>query len=68
MEPPLKRQGGRKVESVQVEQGVIGRLFNFGTLIVSGTGASHAPLAGIADPMGFRKAFIEAQDGGKGDA
>ena len=56
-----------KVESVQVEQGVIGRLFNFGTLIVSGTGASHAPLAGIADPMGFRKAFIEAQDSGKGD-
>ena len=57
-----------KVESVQVEQGVIGRLFNFGTLIVSGTGASHAPLAGIADPIGFRKAFIEAQDSGKGDA
>ena len=57
-----------KVESVQVEQGVIGRLFNFGTLIVSGTGVSHAPLAGIADPMGFRKAFIEAQDSGKGGA
>ncbi len=57
-----------KVESVQVEQSVIGRLCNFGTLIVSGTGASHAPLSGIADPMGFRKAFIEAQDGGKSDA
>jgi uncharacterized membrane protein YdbT with pleckstrin-like domain len=54
-----------KVESIQVEQGVLGRLFNFGTLIVAGTGTSHAPLAGIADPMGFRKAFIEAQDGGK---
>jgi membrane protein YdbS with pleckstrin-like domain len=57
-----------KVESIQVEQGVLGRLFNFGTLIVSGTGASHAPLTGIAEPMGFRKAFIEAQDGGKSDA
>jgi uncharacterized membrane protein YdbT with pleckstrin-like domain len=57
-----------KVESIQVEQGLLGRLFNFGTLIVSGTGTSHAPLAGIAEPMGFRKAFIEAQDGGKGDA
>lgn len=54
-----------KVESIQVEQGVLGRLFNFGTLIVAGTGTSHAPLTGIADPMGFRKAFIEAQDGGK---
>ena len=57
-----------KVESIQVEQGLLGRLFNFGTLIVSGTGTSHAPLIGIAEPMGFRKAFIEAQDGAKGDA
>lgn len=51
-----------RVESVQVEQGVLGRLFDFGTLIIAGTGSSHAPLAGIADPMGFRKAFIAAQD------
>jgi uncharacterized membrane protein YdbT with pleckstrin-like domain len=57
-----------KVESIQVEQGLLGRLFNFGTLIVAGTGTSHAPLTGIAEPMGFRKAFIEAQDGAKGDA
>jgi hypothetical protein len=56
-----------KVESIQVEQGVLGRLFDFGTLIVSGTGASHAPLTGIAEPMGFRKAFIEAQDSGRSD-
>ena len=53
-----------KVESIQVEQGVLGRIFNFGTLIVAGTGSSHAPLVGIADPMAFRKAFIEAQDSG----
>ena len=51
-----------KVESIQVEQGVLGRIFNFGTLIVAGTGSSHAPLVGIADPMAFRKAFIEAQE------
>jgi uncharacterized membrane protein YdbT with pleckstrin-like domain len=51
-----------KVESIQVEQSVLGRLFNFGTLIVSGTGTSNAPLAGIAEPAAFRKAFIEAQD------
>ena len=57
-----------KVESIQVEQGLLGRLFNFGTLIVSGTGTSHAPLVGIAEPMGFRKAFIEAQDGEKSGA
>jgi uncharacterized membrane protein YdbT with pleckstrin-like domain len=52
-----------RVESLQVEQGVLGRIFNFGTIVVAGTGASHAPIAGIADPMAFRKAFVEAQDG-----
>ena len=51
-----------KVESIQVEQSALGRLFNYGTLIVAGTGASHAPLTGIAEPMAFRKAFMEAQD------
>ncbi|WP_374438401.1 PH domain-containing protein [Inhella sp.] len=53
-----------KAESIQVDQGVLGRLFDFGTLVISGTGTSHAPLAGIAEPMAFRKAFIEAQDSG----
>lgn len=54
-----------KAESIQVDQGVLGRLFNFGTLVISGTGTSHAPLTGIAGPMAFRKAFIEAQDSGR---
>ncbi len=54
-----------KAESVQVDQSVWGRMFNFGTLVISGTGTSHAPLTGIAEPMAFRKAFIEAQDAGK---
>ena len=57
-----------KAESIQVDQGILGRLFDFGTLVISGTGTSHAPLAGISEPMAFRKAFIEAQDGGKHDA
>jgi uncharacterized membrane protein YdbT with pleckstrin-like domain len=51
-----------KAESIQVDQGLLGRLFNFGTLVISGTGTTHAPLTGIADPMAFRKAFVEAQD------
>jgi len=57
-----------KVESIQVDQGVLGRVFDFGTLVISGTGTSHAPISGIAQPMAFRKAFIEAQDGAKRDA
>ena len=57
-----------KVESIQVDQEMLGRMFNFGTLVISGTGTSHAPIAGIAHPMAFRKAFIEAQDGARSEA
>ena len=52
-----------KVESIQVNQGILGRIFNFGTLIISGAGNPQAPIPGISDPMGFRRAFMEAQDG-----
>jgi membrane protein YdbS with pleckstrin-like domain len=57
-----------KVESIQVDQGLLGRVFDFGTLIISGTGTSHAPIAGVSDPMAFRKAFIEAQEAGINNA
>ena len=51
-----------KVESIQVDQEVLGRMFNFGTLVIAGAGDPQAPIAGISSPMEFRKAFIEAQD------
>lgn len=51
-----------RVESIQVTQGVLGRIFNFGTLIISGGGNPQAPIAGISNPLAFRKAFIEVQD------
>lgn len=51
-----------KVESIQVDQGILGRMFNFGTLVIAGAGDPQAPIAGISSPMEFRKAFIEAQD------
>lgn len=54
-----------KVESMQVNQGILGRIFNFGTLIVSGAGNPQAPIPGISDPMSFRRAFMEHQDQAK---
>jgi uncharacterized membrane protein YdbT with pleckstrin-like domain len=54
-----------KVESIQVDQEVLGRMFNFGTLVIAGAGNPQAPIAGISSPMAFRKAFIEAQDQAK---
>lgn len=52
----------QKVESIQVQQSLIGRMLDFGTLIISGTGTSHAPIPSISDPMAFRRAFLEAQE------
>ncbi len=50
-----------KVESVEVAQSVLGRLFDFGSLSISGTGFNQAPIPNISDPMGFRKALTQAQ-------
>jgi len=51
-----------KIESVQVDQGILGRIFNFGTLIIAGGGTAQAPIPGISDPLAFRRAFVQAQE------
>ena len=51
-----------KVESIQVNQGILGRIFNFGSLVISGAGNPQAPIPGISDPMTFRRVFMETQD------
>ncbi|HEY2835610.1 MAG TPA: PH domain-containing protein [Rhizomicrobium sp.] len=50
-----------KVESVQVNQDILGRIFNYGTITVAGTGGTHEPFTLIDDPMSFRKAVQAAQ-------
>ena len=52
----------KRIESVQVDQGIFGRIFNFGTLVVSGAGTPQAPIPGIADPMLFRRKLMEHQE------
>jgi uncharacterized membrane protein YdbT with pleckstrin-like domain len=52
----------QKVESVQVQQGIMGRMLDFGTIVIAGGGNPQAPVPGISDPMGFRRAFLEAQE------
>lgn len=51
-----------KVESLQVEQGILGRLFNYGTIVISGAGEFNASIPGISMPMGFRKFYYEELD------
>jgi membrane protein YdbS with pleckstrin-like domain len=43
-----------KVEGIGVRQPLFGRLFGFGTIIVTGTGGAHQIFRGLRDPQGFR--------------
>jgi len=56
-----------KIESIAVEQGLSGKLWGYGTIVVSGTGGSHEPFKNIDDPFEFRKQVQEqvasVQDG-----
>lgn len=44
-----------KVESIQVYQSIPGRVFDYGTIIVSGTGGSKDPFPNIPTPLIFRR-------------
>lgn len=41
----------QKIESIQVKQGILGRIFNFGSIVVSGAGNPQAPIPGISNPL-----------------
>ncbi len=44
-----------KVESLHVNQGLMGRILDYGDVTVVGTGASLEPLLGIARPLELRR-------------
>jgi uncharacterized membrane protein YdbT with pleckstrin-like domain len=48
-----------KVETIGVEQGISGRIFNYGTIVVTGTGGTKELFPVIAKPLEFRKAVQE---------
>ena len=50
----------KQVEGIGVRQPFIGRLFGFGTIVVTGTGGAHPRFPGLHDPQGFRE---RAQEG-----
>ena len=43
-----------KVESVDVDQSLMGRIFGYGTILIRGTGGSLEPLANIENPLQLR--------------
>ena len=46
-----------KVESVQVDQSILGRILDYGTVIITGTGAGLEALPGIAQPIELRNSI-----------
>ena len=47
-----------KVETVDVAQNVAGRMLNYGTVLIRGTGGSWEPLRRVAAPLTLRNAII----------
>jgi len=50
-----------KIESVNVAQGIFGRLLGYGTIVIVGTGGTRETFPSISDPLLFRKKFQRLQ-------
>lgn len=58
----IRRETGEmnmeKVESVTVDQSILGRLLGYGSIVVRGTGAGIEGLHHISDPLRLRSAIV----------
>jgi uncharacterized membrane protein YdbT with pleckstrin-like domain len=48
-----------KVEGIGVDQGILGRIVGYGTIVVTGTGGTKEPFHKIDTPLEFRKRVQE---------
>ena len=46
------------IESMRVDQGILGRIFDYGDIVLTGSGGTNAPITHIAAPLRFRGAAI----------
>ncbi|CAI1715215.1 Bacterial membrane flanked domain [Serratia quinivorans] len=44
-----------KVESIGVDQSILGRILGYGTIVVKGTGGTATPIPSISKPLEFRR-------------
>ena len=51
-----------KIDTIQVDQGIMGRLLNYGSITVTGSGFAPTPIKTISDPLAFRRAVEVAED------
>jgi uncharacterized membrane protein YdbT with pleckstrin-like domain len=47
-----------RIESVDVRQGIAGRILNFGDVVIRGTGSGMEPIRGIDSPIEFRRRVL----------
>lgn len=47
------------IESINVDQTIMGRIFGFGTVIIVGSGGTKESFDNIAHPIRFRRAFMD---------
>ena len=48
-----------KVEGIEVHQGICARIFDYGTIVITGTGGSKEPFERIGAPLLFRRKVQE---------
>lgn len=51
-----------RIEGVEVDQSLLGRMLGYGTLFIRGVGTEVAPLPNIREPLKFRNEFFNAAD------
>jgi len=51
-----------KVESLNVDQSIVGRILGFGTLVINGTGGGKTPIPSIDSPLEFRREAMQVVD------
>ena len=51
-----------KIESVDLHQGLLARLLNYGTVTIRGTGGTAQPFKFIRDPLNFRGTVQKMQE------
>ena len=49
----------QKIETVNIDQGILGRMLGYGTVTIVGSGGTKESFPQIASPLEFRKRFQE---------
>jgi uncharacterized membrane protein YdbT with pleckstrin-like domain len=51
-----------KIETVEIKQGILGRMLGYGNVVITGTGSSNVIIAKVSNPIDVKKK-IDSQIG-----